>query len=68
VDDTTGLEKLLKLFFGYQRPEIADFRKAVEQFKADLSLIRLSISGYSRFSKSVLGGRKWRVGCTTSSL
>jgi hypothetical protein len=39
VDDTAGLEKLLKLFFSYQRPEIADFRKAVEQFKADLPAI-----------------------------
>ena len=39
VDDTAGLERLLKLFFGYQRPEIADFRKAVEQFKADLPAI-----------------------------
>ncbi len=39
VDDTAGLEKLLKLFFGWQRPEIADFRKAVEQFKVDLPSI-----------------------------
>jgi predicted helicase len=39
VDDTAGLEKLLKLFFGYQRPEIADFRKAVDQFKTDLPAI-----------------------------
>lgn len=39
VDDTAGLEKLLKLFFAYQRPEVAGFRKAVEQFKADLPAI-----------------------------
>ena len=36
VDDTDALQKLLALFFGYQRPEIAEFRKAVEQFTADL--------------------------------
>lgn len=36
MTDTDALEKLLKLFFDYERPEIAEFRKAVEQFKADL--------------------------------
>jgi predicted helicase len=36
VDDVVGLEKLLKLFFAYERPEIEAFRKAVEQFKEDL--------------------------------
>lgn len=39
VNDTSGLEKLLKVFFGYQRPEIADSRKAVEHFKTDLPAI-----------------------------
>ncbi len=39
VDDTDALEKLLKLFFGYERPEIAGFRAAVEQFKADLPAV-----------------------------
>jgi len=34
--DTAELEKLLGLFFGYERVEIFDFRKAVEQFKVDL--------------------------------
>ena len=36
VEDTVSLEKLLRLFFGYERPEIEAFRKAVEQFKVDL--------------------------------
>lgn len=36
VADTAALDKLLKLFFGFERPEIAGFRAAVEQFKADL--------------------------------
>lgn len=39
VEDTRLLEKLLKLFFGYERPEIEAFRKAVEQFKADLPTV-----------------------------
>jgi len=36
VEDGDQLKTLLDLFFGYEREEIADFRKAVEQFKADL--------------------------------
>ena len=36
VDDTIKLAKLMGLFFGYERKEISDFRKAVEQFKVDL--------------------------------
>jgi predicted helicase len=39
VADVAQLEKLLKLFFGYERAEIADFRRAVEQFKADLPAV-----------------------------
>jgi hypothetical protein len=49
VDDVARLGKLLKLFFEYERPEIAEFRKAVEQFKSDLpqvlSALRDMISG-----------------------
>ena len=39
VDDPQQLEKLLKLFFDYERQEIAEFRKAVEQFKTDLPAV-----------------------------
>jgi predicted helicase len=39
VTDVVALEKLLKLFFGYERPEIAGFRRAVEQFKTDLPAV-----------------------------
>ncbi|HET7563017.1 MAG TPA: type ISP restriction/modification enzyme, partial [Rhodanobacteraceae bacterium] len=39
VDDVEHLQRLLELFFGYERPEIAEFRKAVEQFKADLPAV-----------------------------
>jgi hypothetical protein len=40
VDDPQQLEKLLRLFFDYERQEIAEFRKAVEQFKTDLQRFR----------------------------
>lgn len=39
VDETDALQKLLKLFFDYQRPEIAEFRKAVQQFTTDLPAV-----------------------------
>ena len=39
VDDVVALEKLLRLFFAYAPPEVAQFRKAVEQFKADLPAV-----------------------------
>jgi predicted helicase len=43
VEDPAQLQKLLELFFGYEREEIADFRKAVEQFKADLPAVLKSL-------------------------
>jgi predicted helicase len=43
VDDITALEKLLTLFFGYARPEVAEFRTAVTQFKADLPSVLESL-------------------------
>ena len=39
VDDVANLQRLLELFFAYQRPEIADFRKAIAQFKLDLPAV-----------------------------
>jgi predicted helicase len=39
MTDTAALLKLLNLFFGYEREEIAEFRKAVQQFKADLPAV-----------------------------
>ena len=39
IDDVEHLERLLTLFFGYQRPEIAEFRKAVTQFTTDLPAV-----------------------------
>ena len=45
VDDVDRLRRLLDLFFGYERPEIAEFRKAVEQFKADLPAVCDALRG-----------------------
>ncbi len=39
VIDVRALEKLLKLFFSFERAEIADFRQAVAQFKTDLPAV-----------------------------
>ncbi|MCK1653062.1 N-6 DNA methylase [Bradyrhizobium sp. 149] len=39
IDDPAELAKLLEAFFAYERAEIADFRRAVEQFKVDLPAV-----------------------------
>ena len=39
MTDTARLERLLKLFFGFERPEIVGFRRAVAQFKTDLPAV-----------------------------
>ncbi len=39
MTDTQALENLLTLFFSYERQEIAEFRRAVEQFKVDLPAV-----------------------------
>ncbi len=39
TDDGAALQNLLELFFGWQRPEIAEFKKAIVQFKADLPAV-----------------------------
>ncbi|MEI9420116.1 N-6 DNA methylase [Mesorhizobium sp. Cs1299R1N1] len=39
MTDTDKLLKLVSLFFGYEREEIRDFRKAVEQFKHDIPAV-----------------------------
>lgn len=43
TDDGQGLQRLLELFFGWQRPEIAEFRKAIAQFKADLPAVLVAL-------------------------
>ncbi|MCB1380218.1 MAG: N-6 DNA methylase, partial [Alphaproteobacteria bacterium] len=39
MTEAKDLLRLVSLFFSYERPEIAEFRKAVEQFKADLPAV-----------------------------
>ena len=39
VDDVDQLGKFLRLFFGYERPEIEAFSNAVEQFTIDLPAV-----------------------------
>src|SRR3546814_2698705 len=39
MQDADKLSRLITLFFSYERPEIADFRKAVEQVKTDLAAV-----------------------------
>ena len=43
VTDTAKLARFMGLFFGYERREISDFRKAVEQFKLDLPAVLASL-------------------------
>ena len=43
MTDTQELSKLLKLFFSFERPEIAGFRAAVDQFKTDLPAVLLAL-------------------------
>jgi predicted helicase len=45
VDDPDRLEKLLDLFFSHERSEVAEFRKAVEQFKTDLPAVLAALRG-----------------------
>jgi len=45
VTDVKSLEKLLTLFFAFERPEIADFRKAVVQFRTDLPSVLEALRG-----------------------
>ena len=39
MDDPARLRQLLLLFFGFERPEIAGFRQAVDKFKTDLPAV-----------------------------
>lgn len=45
TDDGPALQHLLELFFGWQRPEIAEFRKAIIQFKTDLPAVLEALRG-----------------------
>src|SRR5579885_2415920 len=59
VDDVEKLQRLLELFFGYERPEIAEFRKAVEQFKADLPAVCGALRGM--IERAYAGNKTFRT-------
>ncbi len=69
VEDAAQLKSLLDLFFGYEREEIADFRKAVEQFKTDLpevlKALREMIETAERDNQNF---RKAALRCASSSM
>lgn len=44
MDDAEAVVELLDLFFGYETPEIEDFRKAVQQFGHDLPTITKTLN------------------------
>lgn len=44
MDDAEAVVELLDLFFGYETPEIEDFRKAVQQFAHDLPTITKTLN------------------------
>jgi hypothetical protein len=39
VEDVTKLQSLLERFFEYERPEIEEFHKAIQQFKDDMPAV-----------------------------
>lgn len=61
--DGEELAKLLTLFFAYQRPEIADFRKAVIQFKTDLPAVLDALRG--RIDEAYAGNAKFKTAADT---
>lgn len=61
--DAPELEKLISLFFAYQRPEIADFRKAVIQFKTDLPAVLDALRG--RIDEAYVGNVKFKTAADT---
>ena len=61
VEDLAALELLLGLFFGYERPEINQFHKAVEQFKSAWDARTLHHPSISSISGSTRPGRNSRI-------
>ncbi len=59
VTDEKELLRLLTLFFGYEREEIADFRKAVQQFQHDMPAVLGALR--EKISDAYKGNRKFKV-------
>jgi predicted helicase len=62
VDDTDRLPHLIDLFFEYERPEVADFRKAVAQFQTDLPQVLEALR--SMIEKAQKDNSAFRKGAT----
>lgn len=60
MTDVAALDRLLTLFFGYERPEIAEFRKAVAQFSTDLPAILEGLR--AKIAEAYAGNAGFRVG------
>jgi predicted helicase len=63
TDDGGGLQNLLELFFAWQRPEIAEFRKAIIQFKADLPAVLVALR--ARIDEAQAGNAAFRTDAET---
>lgn len=61
VVDVDGFDHLLKTFVDYERPEVKEFRKAIENFKADIpkvtSALRASIETNAENNPAYLAAR-----------
>lgn len=59
MTDGDELLRLLHLFFGYERQEIAEFRKAVQQFKTDLPAVLGALRG--KIDAAYSGNKTFKV-------
>ena len=59
MTDGAALTRLVTLFFRYERPEIAEFRKAVIQFKADLPAVLEALR--AKIDEAYLGNAAFRL-------
>lgn len=59
VTDTAALTDLIELFFGFERPEVANFRVAVEQFKVDLPAVLKALR--SMIEKALAENKSFRI-------
>ena len=65
VEEPEQLENLLELFFSFERTEIADFRKAVEQFKTDLPAVLEALRDMIDDRPSENNAHFRRTGCSS---
>src|SRR4051794_38846706 len=59
MEDAQALGQLVALFFAWERPEIAEFRKAVRQFQADLHAVLAALR--SKIDDAYAGNAAFQV-------